>query len=246
MLPVLIPPSTSSRIARPPAASCRSRTARAARSLGRVAGMKDCPPKPGLTDMTRTRSSRSRVQSSQSRGVAGLSTRPARQPRSRMRARDRSRWSVPSGWMEIQVAPASAKSRMRRSTGRAMRCTSMGTVPAAPARALHTIGPTVRLGTKWLSITSKWMRSAPARTTAATSSPRRAKSAERREGAIHAEACGGAPGRRPQVANPRLGPDTASFAAGGVTPRAGGPRSSPRCGGRGDGKGRPAPPSREG
>ena len=51
---------------------------------------------------------------------------------------------------------------------------------------LHTIGPKVRFGTKWLSITSKWMRSAPARTTASTSSPRCAKSAERRDGAIHA------------------------------------------------------------
>src|SRR5207244_10902827 len=37
-----------------------------------------------------------------------------------------------------------------------------------------------------LSITSKWMRSAPALTTASTSAPSRAKSADRIEGAIHA------------------------------------------------------------
>src|SRR5438874_9121740 len=42
----------------------------------------------------------------------------------------------------------------------------------------------VRLGTKWLSMTSKWIQSAPAARTRVTSSPRRAKSAERIDGAI--------------------------------------------------------------
>src|SRR6185437_13961348 len=42
----------------------------------------------------------------------------------------------------------------------------------------------VRLGTKWLSMTSKWIQSAPAEMTRVTSSPRRAKSADRIEGAI--------------------------------------------------------------
>ena len=42
----------------------------------------------------------------------------------------------------------------------------------------------LRLGTKWPSITSTWMRSAPAASTSRTSSPSREKSAERMDGAI--------------------------------------------------------------
>ena len=45
-----------------------------------------------------------------------------------------------------------------------------------------TSGPKVRLGTNWPSITSHWMRSTPASSSAATSSPRRAKSAGRTDG----------------------------------------------------------------
>src|SRR5262249_34360258 len=41
-----------------------------------------------------------------------------------------------------------------------------------------------------LSITSKWMRSAPAASTASTSSPSRAKSADRIDGAIHCSRLG--------------------------------------------------------
>jgi hypothetical protein len=45
-------------------------------------------------------------------------------------------------------------------------------------------GPKVMLGTKWPSITSRWTQSAPAATTASTSSPRREKSADRIDGEI--------------------------------------------------------------
>ena len=45
-------------------------------------------------------------------------------------------------------------------------------------------GPKVRFGTKWPSITSTWIQSAPWRSTAAISAPKLAKSAERIEGAI--------------------------------------------------------------
>src|SRR5277367_3508586 len=45
-------------------------------------------------------------------------------------------------------------------------------------------GPKVMLGTKWPSITSRWIQSAPAATTARTSSPSLAKSADRIEGAM--------------------------------------------------------------
>src|SRR5688572_24030932 len=40
------------------------------------------------------------------------------------------------------------------------------------------------LGTKWPSMTSIWMKSAPASLTASTSSPNRAKSADRIDGAM--------------------------------------------------------------
>src|SRR5882757_4609786 len=52
-------------------------------------------------------------------------------------------------------------------------------------RSEYTIGaPIERLGTKCPSITSTWIRSAPARSASATCSPRRAKSAARIDGAI--------------------------------------------------------------
>src|SRR5215211_7636293 len=49
--------------------------------------------------------------------------------------------------------------------------------------ALSTTGPMVMLGTKRPSITSTWIQSAPAASTARTSSPSRLKSALRIEGA---------------------------------------------------------------
>src|SRR5215510_8008869 len=49
--------------------------------------------------------------------------------------------------------------------------------------ACSTTGPMVMLGTKRPSITSTWIQSAPAASTARTSSPNRAKSADRTDGA---------------------------------------------------------------
>src|SRR5580692_11539720 len=48
---------------------------------------------------------------------------------------------------------------------------------------LTTTGPILMFGTKWPSMTSTWIRSAPARSASRTWSPRRAKSAARMEGA---------------------------------------------------------------
>src|SRR5215471_20949453 len=48
--------------------------------------------------------------------------------------------------------------------------------------ALTTAGPIVRLGTKWPSMTSRWMAPAPPFSTERTASSRRAKLAERMEG----------------------------------------------------------------
>src|SRR5438105_6812207 len=50
-------------------------------------------------------------------------------------------------------------------------------------RSATIFGPNVRFGTKWPSITSTWTQSAPPASAAATASPRRAKSAERMDGA---------------------------------------------------------------
>src|SRR5919199_6142186 len=58
----------------------------------------------------------------------------------------------------------------------------MGRSTAAASEAA-TAGPTVRLGTKWLSITSKCTSSAPPLSARRTSSASSAKSAESTEGA---------------------------------------------------------------
>src|SRR5262245_61963233 len=79
--------------------------------------------------------------------------------------------------------PASAKASMKGSAGAIIRCTSSGFVVCGRI-AFTTAGPIVMLGTKWPSITSTCTQSQPAASMARTSSPSRAKSAERMEGAI--------------------------------------------------------------
>ena len=64
-----------------------------------------------------------------------------------------------------------------------IRCTSSG-MRATRASDFTTGGPIVMFGTKWPSITSTWIRSAPPRSAAATASPSAAKSAESSDGAI--------------------------------------------------------------
>src|SRR6266481_2320377 len=68
-----------------------------------------------------------------------------------------------------------------------IRCTLSGfAVERRMARS--TTGPMVMLGTKRPSITSTWIQSAPAASTARTSSPRRVKSADSTDGAMSMEA----------------------------------------------------------
>ena len=55
-----------------------------------------------------------------------------------------------------------------------------------PASASTTGGPMLSGGTKWPSMTSTWIVRAPASSTVATCSPRRAKSAARIDGATPA------------------------------------------------------------
>src|ERR1051325_9613829 len=68
-----------------------------------------------------------------------------------------------------------------------MRCTSKNFGDRGRI-ACTTTGPMVMFGTKWPSITSTWIQSAPARVTASTSSPSRLKSADRIDGATSAMA----------------------------------------------------------
>src|SRR2546423_5647951 len=74
------------------------------------------------------------------------------------------------------------KRGMWRSGRSTMRCTSKNFGDRGRI-ACTTTGPMVMFGTKWPSITSTWIQSAPARVTASTSSPSRLKSADRIEGA---------------------------------------------------------------
>ena len=72
---------------------------------------------------------------------------------------------------------------MKRPGDSIIRCTSRGRLVAARTASITT-GPMVRLGTKCPSITSTWIQSAPAFSTARISSASRPKSAERIDGAI--------------------------------------------------------------
>ena len=58
----------------------------------KAVGMNDWPPKPGLTDMTSTRSRSSSTYWRTSGGVEGLSATPDRAPASRIKVSVRSRW----------------------------------------------------------------------------------------------------------------------------------------------------------
>src|SRR6516162_8999079 len=73
-----------------------------------------------------------------------------------------------------------------------MRCTLRG-FAVDRRMASNTTGPMVMLGTNRPSITSMWIQSAPAASAARTSSPKRAKSADKIEGAMR---IGDAPGER--------------------------------------------------
>ncbi|MNT94611.1 hypothetical protein D3C72_2363380 [compost metagenome] len=60
--------------------------------------MNFCPPKPGLTLISRIMSTLSITYLSASSGVAGLNTRPDLAPPSRISCRERSMCSEASGW----------------------------------------------------------------------------------------------------------------------------------------------------
>mmetsp|Transcript_1562 Transcript_1562/g.5144 ORF Transcript_1562/g.5144 Transcript_1562/m.5144 type:complete len:214 (-) Transcript_1562:28-669(-) len=142
------------------------------------------PPNPGLTLISSTRSTSSSTCSIWDRGVAGLSTTPALQPRSLIWYTHLCRWVVElcSAWMEMMSAPALAKSGMRCSGSTIIRWQSRG-LSVTGRSASTTSGPIVMFGTKRPSITSTCTQSQPALSMASTCSPSLAKLAERIDGA---------------------------------------------------------------
>src|SRR5580704_7010952 len=83
----------------------------------------------------------------------------------------------------MRSAPALAKASRYGSQGSIIRWQSKGLFVCG-RNAATTGGPKVMLGTKWPSITSRWIQSAPAAATARTSSPSFEKSDDRIEGAM--------------------------------------------------------------
>src|SRR5688500_14983048 len=115
-------------------------------------------------------------------GVVGVRATPASQPPVWIRSSVRCRCVTTSGWTEILTTPASMKDGIRLSGFVTWRWASMGRFTAAASEAA-TAGPTVRLGTKWLSIASKCTSAAPPLSALRTSSASSEKSAARIEGA---------------------------------------------------------------
>src|SRR4030095_5528189 len=141
--------------------------------------MKGWCPNPGLTVITRIWSTSDRISSSTTAGVAGLMATPARFPSALMRCTVRCKLLFPSQWTRKESEPASTNSSRKRSGSEIIRCISNGR--RVTRRSEATIGaPIQRLGKKCPSITSTWMRSAPACSASITCSPKRAKSAARR------------------------------------------------------------------
>ena len=152
--------------------------------FGSTEGMNCWPPKPGLTDISSTRSSLSSVWSRQDSGVAGLSTSPALQPFSLISAIVRSTCSDASGWKLMMLGaglgeighqsgrPASPSGARRSAASRA------GAAPRTPAARWS---GSARSGCPSRRSGSGRRRRARPRV---TSSPSRAKSAERMLGAM--------------------------------------------------------------
>src|ERR1035437_6116366 len=178
MLPSPTPPATAI-VAFEPTLRIDSER-RAIRS--REPAMKVCPPQPGLTVITRTKSTKWSASSTDASDVPGLIATPGLTPRARTCWTKRLRCGSASTCTATRPAPASRYWSSVASGSSIMRWTSKGTRVAFRS-ALRTIGPTLRFGTKWPSITSKWIQSAPPSSHARAASPSREKSADRSDGA---------------------------------------------------------------
>ena len=138
--------------------------------------MKACPPQPGWTVITSSRSMLSRNGSTAAAGVSGLSAIPGDRPLARMALITASGSSSASTWKTIRSLPASAKADAYRCGSEIIKWLCTGTV-ACSRIASTTSGPMVMFFTKCPSITSTWTESTPPSTARRTSSPSRAKSA---------------------------------------------------------------------
>ena len=123
--------------------------------------MNDWPPKPGSTVITSTMSSSSLYGSSADSGVPGLTARPAARPAARIRRSVGAISSSISTWKVIESQPASRYSSRKRPGSSIIRWASNGS-SVRGRRCLMVLAPNVRFGTKWASMTSRWIRSAPA------------------------------------------------------------------------------------
>ena len=154
------------------------------------------------------------------RGVAGFSATPATAPSSAMLPSVRCRCCARLGVDDQARAAGFDVPRRHHVGGEHHQWASNGTVTRSRTDAMMS-GPNVRLGTNWPSITSHWMRSTPAFSSAATSSPSREKSAGSTDGAIwigSAIAAEGTPARRCAVVTIRpwrVRTAARRFAAGG-------------------------------
>ena len=122
------------------------------------------------------------ISSSTLAGVAGLMATPARFPNALIRCTVRDRSVLPSQWTKNESVPACANSSRKKSGLKIIKCVSSGR-RVTRRSDLTTTAPMDRFGTKCPSITSTWIRSAPARSASATCSPKQAKSALRMDGA---------------------------------------------------------------
>src|SRR5262249_47020899 len=122
------------------------------------------------------------MSSSTAAGVAGLMATLARLPNTLMRCTVRCGWLLPSQWTRNASEPASVNASRNTSGSEIIRWISNGKRVTRRSDAM--IGaPSAMFGTKWPSMTSMWMRSAPACSASPTCLPKWAKSAARMEGA---------------------------------------------------------------
>src|SRR5215831_14473364 len=94
--------------------------------------------------------------------VAGLRATPTRFPNTLMRCTVRDRSLLPSQWTRNESVPACTNSSTKKSGLEIIRCASSGKRVTLRSD-LTTSAPMERFGTKCPSMTSTWMRSAPAR-----------------------------------------------------------------------------------
>ena len=137
-----------------------SRRTTSSRILSMVSGRKAWPPKPGLTVITRTWSTKFKTFLTASTGVPGLITTLGLTPAARIFCSAPWICGVASAWMLMISAPARANSSIWCSGLETIRWQSKTSLLWGRILAT-TPAPKLILGTKWPSIISIWAYSAP-------------------------------------------------------------------------------------